>query len=88
MKAWMVWAQKCGDQLLDFGAPLSNAVSLASGGSSKSSDSDITVIMLTTYSKRAKRGETKTKLKKIESLGKVSLLSGILIVVLALLIFR
>jgi len=41
MKAWMAWAQKCGDHLLDFGAPLGNAVSLSPGGSSKSSDSAI-----------------------------------------------
>lgn len=48
----------------------------------------ITVIILSVYSKRAKQGDTESNLKKIESLGKVSLLSGIAIVLLAVLIFR
>jgi len=48
----------------------------------------ITVVLLSIYSKRAKRGETESNLKKIASLGKVSLLSGLAIVVLAILIFR
>lgn len=41
MKAWMDWAQKCGNKLLDFGTPLGNSLTLKAGGSSKSSDSRI-----------------------------------------------
>jgi len=48
----------------------------------------ITVIFLSIYSNRAKKGETEANLKKIAALGKVSLLSGIIIVLLAVLIFR
>jgi uncharacterized membrane protein len=48
----------------------------------------LTVIILSVYSRRAKKGDTEAHLKKIENLGKVSLLSGIAIVVLAVLIFR
>jgi uncharacterized membrane protein len=48
----------------------------------------VTVSLLSVYAKRAKKGETEANLKKIASLGKVSLLSGISIVVLAVLIFR
>ncbi len=48
----------------------------------------VTVSLLSVYAKRAKKGETDANLKKIASLGKVSLLSGIIIVVLAVLMFR
>ena len=48
----------------------------------------VTVIILSVYSRRAKKGDTEAHLKKIENLGKVSLLSGIAIVVLAVLIFQ
>jgi uncharacterized membrane protein len=48
----------------------------------------ITVSLLSVYAKRAKKGETDANLKKIASLGKVSLLSGLSIVVLAVLIFK
>ena len=48
----------------------------------------ITVILLSFYSKRAKKGDTDANLKKIANLGKVSLLSGITIVLLAVLIFQ
>lgn len=48
----------------------------------------IGVIMVKVYTSRAKRGETESNLKKIASLGKVTLLSGIAIVLLAVLIFR
>ena len=48
----------------------------------------ITVSLLSIYNKRARKGDTESNLKKIESLGKVSLLSGITIVILAVLIFR
>lgn len=48
----------------------------------------VTVILLSVYSRRAKNGDTEAHLKRIENLGKLSLLSGIAIVVLAVLIFR
>ena len=41
MKAWMAWAQKCGDKLVDFGTPLGNGVTLGPGGSSVNSESKI-----------------------------------------------
>ncbi|MEA3461695.1 MAG: hypothetical protein U9R49_07440 [Bacteroidota bacterium] len=41
MKAWMAWAQKCGDKLVDFGTPLGNGISLGPGGKSGASDSQI-----------------------------------------------
>lgn len=41
MKAWMAWAQKCGDKLVDFGTPLGNGVTLGPGGSWVSSESRI-----------------------------------------------
>jgi hypothetical protein len=41
MKAWMAWAQKCGDKLVDFGTPLGNGVSIGPGGSSVISESKI-----------------------------------------------
>ncbi len=48
----------------------------------------VTVSLMSVYGKRAKKGETETNLKKIASLGKISLLSGIGIVALAVLVFR
>jgi hypothetical protein len=36
MKAWMTWAQKCGDKLVDIGAPLANGQALTPKGSSAS----------------------------------------------------
>ena len=48
----------------------------------------VAIILLSVYTKRAKRGDTEANLKKIANLGKVSLLSGIFIVLLAVLIFR
>ncbi len=41
MKAWMAWAQKCGDKLVDMGTPLGNAITVGPGGSSASSESRI-----------------------------------------------
>jgi len=41
MKAWMEWAQKCGDKLLDFRTPLGKAITLGPGGSSVSSESKL-----------------------------------------------
>ncbi|MBE9518229.1 MAG: hypothetical protein IMY68_06650 [Bacteroidetes bacterium] len=46
------------------------------------------IILLSVYSNRAKKGNTESNLKKIAALGKVSLLSGIGIVVLAVLTFH
>jgi len=48
----------------------------------------ISVIVVSVYTRRAKKGETESNLKKIAALGKVTLLSGILIVILAVLIFH
>ena len=36
MQAWMEWAAKCGDDLVDFGAPLSGGQKLSKSGSSPS----------------------------------------------------
>jgi len=33
MEAWMAWAKKCGDKLIDLGAPLANGQSLSTNGS-------------------------------------------------------
>lgn len=41
MKAWMAWAQKCGDKLVDMGTPLGNGITVGPGGSSASSASRI-----------------------------------------------
>ena len=48
----------------------------------------VSVILLSIYSKRAKKGDTEANLKKIANLGKVTLLSGITIVLLAVLVFQ
>ena len=37
MEAWMTWAKKCGDKLVDLGAPLMNGKALSPDG--KNSDS-------------------------------------------------
>ncbi len=36
MEAWMAWAQKCGNKLVDMGAPLANGQALTPSGSSAS----------------------------------------------------
>ena len=36
MKPWMAWMEKCGDRLVDKGAPLGNGQKVTSGGSSPS----------------------------------------------------
>ncbi len=36
MEAWMVWAKKCGDKLVDLGSPLANGQSITPNGSSAS----------------------------------------------------
>ncbi len=41
MKAWMAWAHKCGDKLVDMGTPLGNGITIGPGGSSASSASRI-----------------------------------------------
>lgn len=41
MEAWMKWAEKCGDKLVDMGSPLGNRITLSPGGSSVSSESKI-----------------------------------------------
>ncbi|GAB3646077.1 hypothetical protein GCM10028791_05440 [Echinicola sediminis] len=40
MEAWMAWAKKCGDKLVDLGAPLANGQALGPNGSS-SSDKEV-----------------------------------------------
>lgn len=41
MEGWMKWAQKCGDKLVDMGAPLINGQQLSPDGKSKSSDKSV-----------------------------------------------
>lgn len=41
MEAWMQWAQKCGDKLVDLGAPLMNGQQLSADGNSKNSSKDV-----------------------------------------------
>ena len=41
MEAWMVWAQKCGDKLVDMGTPLANGTKLVPGGGSETSDKNV-----------------------------------------------
>ncbi len=42
MEGWMTWAQKCGDKLLDLGAPLMNGQEISPGGNGKPSNKDVT----------------------------------------------
>lgn len=41
MKAWMAWAQRCGDKLVDMGTPLGNGITVQAGGGSANSESRI-----------------------------------------------
>ena len=41
MEAWMVWAQKCGDKLVDLGTPLANGLKLIPGGGSEHSERQV-----------------------------------------------
>ena len=41
MEEWMHWAQKCGDKLVDMGAPLVNGQQLNPDGKSKNSNKDV-----------------------------------------------
>jgi len=36
MESWNTWAERCGDGLVEMGAPLGNSQGVSSGGSSKS----------------------------------------------------
>lgn len=42
MFAWMLWAQKCGSKLVDFGWPLINGVEITSAGEARDSGRDVT----------------------------------------------
>lgn len=48
----------------------------------------VSIGVISIYQKRARKGETASNLKKISALGKVSLVFGIIIVLLAVLNFR
>jgi hypothetical protein len=41
MEAWMVWAQKCGEKLVDLGAPLANGLQLSPDGKSAGSNKNV-----------------------------------------------
>lgn len=41
MEAWMDWAKKCGDRLVDLGSPLMNGQKLSPGGMSDTSDKNV-----------------------------------------------
>jgi hypothetical protein len=41
MEAWMEWAKKCGDKLVDLGSPLMNGQQLTPDGKSKASDKNV-----------------------------------------------
>ena len=41
MEGWMQWAQKCGDKLLDMGAPLANGQQLNTDGTSTASTKNV-----------------------------------------------
>ena len=42
MKPWMAWAEKCGSQLIDLGAPLVGGQELIPDGTSKASTKEVT----------------------------------------------
>jgi hypothetical protein len=42
MEAWMVWAKKCGDKLVDLGAPLMGGQEVLPNGKSKNSNRNVT----------------------------------------------
>lgn len=48
----------------------------------------VSISVISIYQNRARKGETESNLKKIAALGKISLVSGIIIVLLAVLNFR
>ena len=41
MELWMEWAKKCGDKLVDLGAPLMGGLALTPGGGSAPSDKQV-----------------------------------------------
>lgn len=41
MQAWMEWAKKCGDKLVDLGQPLGNGQALKAGGNGQPSKHDV-----------------------------------------------
>lgn len=41
MEAWMQWAKKCGNKLVDLGSPLMNGQQLSPDGKSKNSDKNV-----------------------------------------------
>ncbi len=41
MEGWMIWAQKCGDKLVDMGSPLMNGQHLNPNGGSTASASEV-----------------------------------------------
>ena len=41
MEAWMTWAKKCGDKLVDLGAPLSNGQQMNPDGKSTGSKKNV-----------------------------------------------
>ncbi len=41
MEAWMQWAQKCGDKLVDLGSPLMNGQQINPDGKSKNSTKNV-----------------------------------------------
>ena len=41
MKPWMVWAEKCGDQLVDLGTPLMGGQRLSPDGGSSASEKEV-----------------------------------------------
>jgi len=41
MEAWMTWARKCGDKLVDLGTPLGNGLKLVPGGESTGSNRQV-----------------------------------------------
>ena len=41
MEGWMQWAQRCGDKLIDLGAPLMNGIRLDPDGKSQKSDKNV-----------------------------------------------
>lgn len=41
MEAWMAWAKKCGNKLVDMGAPLMNGQQLNADGTSRNSEKNV-----------------------------------------------
>ena len=41
MEEWMNWAKKCGDKLVDLGAPLTNAMKILPDGKSSTGNNDV-----------------------------------------------